>query len=206
MSHSRNKVPLGIVLQQAGLVSAEQVKQAPKQQAQDRSQKIGKILADRGYIDPQTADFFAERWFNLVEEKPKQPRGQYFRQAALLSTERIQIILHEQKQTKLMFGKLAISKGWLRQTTVNFFLRHLILGSSAKSEVDQTQQFYKASLLTDLDLKRERRSLSSYRFEIQAIGESKSQVANASSALLSLKTDNASRCVSASVLGREPRS
>ena len=137
MSHLRNKVPLGAVLQQAGLVSAERVKQALKQQAQNRnSQKIGKILAEQGHIHPQTADFFAERWFNIVEETPKQPIGQYFKQAALLNEEQIQIILHEQKQTELKFGELAIAKGWLKQTTVNFFLRYFISGSSAKFEVD----------------------------------------------------------------------
>ena len=51
MSHSRNKPPLGAVLQQAGLVSAEQVNQALEQQKQiDSNVRIGEILAIQGRI------------------------------------------------------------------------------------------------------------------------------------------------------------
>lgn len=125
MSYSRNKVPLGAVLQQAGLVSAAQVQQALKQQQQTNNNlKIGEILARQGQINSKTADFFAEQWFNLPKQ-PKQPIGQYLKQAALLNESQIQVILTEQKQTQQKFGELAIAKGWLKQTTVNFFLRYL---------------------------------------------------------------------------------
>ncbi|MBE9047161.1 tetratricopeptide repeat protein [Pleurocapsales cyanobacterium LEGE 10410] len=137
MSHSRNKVLLGAVLQQAGLVSAEGIKQALKQQAlNNNSPRIGEILTKQGHIDFKTADFFAERWSDLVLENPKQPIGQYLEQAGLLNKEQIQKILDEQKQTKLKFGELAIAKGWLKQTTVDFFLRYLTPVSSAKSEAN----------------------------------------------------------------------
>lgn len=157
MSHSGNKVPLGAVLQQAGLVSAVQVKQALKQQSQvGNNQRIGEILAAQGYIKPQTAEFFAEYWSNLIQEDPKQPIGQYLKQAALLNEQQIQVILDEQKKTQvkslgghqpetssngskqplppglinsplrsLKFGELAIAKNWLKQTTIDFFLRYL---------------------------------------------------------------------------------
>ncbi len=129
MSYSRNKVPLGAVLQQAGLVSAVQVQQALKQQQQQQQQtnnglKIGEILASQGRINSKTADFFAEQWFNLPQQ-PKQPIGQYLKQAALLNESQIQTILNEQKQTQQKFGELAIAKGWLKQTTLDFFLRYL---------------------------------------------------------------------------------
>ncbi|MGF1590674.1 MAG: tetratricopeptide repeat protein [Pleurocapsa sp.] len=125
MSYSRNKVPLGAVLQQAGLISAVQVQQALKQQQQTNSGlKIGEILASQGRINAKTADFFAEQWFNLPKQ-PKQPIGQYLKQAALLNESQIQIILNEQKQTQQKFGELAIAKGWLKQTTLDFFLRYL---------------------------------------------------------------------------------
>ena len=125
MSYSRKKVPLGAVLQQAGLISAAQVQQALKQQQQTNSNlKIGEILARQGRINSKTADFFAEQWFNLPKE-PKQPIGQYLKQAALLDESQIQAILNEQKQTQQKFGELAIAKGWLKQTTLDFFLRYL---------------------------------------------------------------------------------
>jgi len=126
VSHSRNQVPLGAVLQQAGLVSAEQVNQALKQQKQtDSNLTIGEILANQGGISSQTADFFAERWFDLVAEKPKQPIGQYLKQAALLNEQQVQAILAEQQNGKGKFGEIAIAKGWIKQTTLDFFLSHL---------------------------------------------------------------------------------
>jgi tetratricopeptide (TPR) repeat protein len=134
VSHSRNQVPLGAVLQQAGLVSAEQVNQALKQQKQtDSNLTIGEILAQDGKINPQTADFFAERWFGLVSEQPKQPIGQYLKQAALLNEQQIQAILVEQQSSRRKFGEVAIAKGWLKQTTLDFFLSHLKAESSPVS-------------------------------------------------------------------------
>jgi tetratricopeptide (TPR) repeat protein len=134
VSHSRNQVPLGAVLQQAGLVSAEQVNQALKQQKQTYGNlTIGEILALEGKINPQTADFFAERWFSLMKEQPKQPIGQYLKQAALLNEQQIQTILVEQQVSKRKFGEVAIAKGWLKQTTLDFFLSQLKAESSPVS-------------------------------------------------------------------------
>ena len=125
MSHSQDKL-LETVLQQAGLVSADQVKQAlEKQQKTKRSLRIGEILVAQGYIDARTADFFARRWSQLSLEKPPQPIGQYFKQAALLNESQIQAILKQQRQTKQKFGQIAIAKGWLKPTTVDFFLKYL---------------------------------------------------------------------------------
>jgi tetratricopeptide (TPR) repeat protein len=126
VSYSGNKVTLGAILQQAGLVSAEQVNQARKQQKQTNSSlTIGEILANEGKISPATVDFFAERWLSLVTEKPEQPIGQYLKQAALLNEQQIQTILVEQKSSQRKFGEVAIAKGWIKPTTINFFLTHL---------------------------------------------------------------------------------
>ena len=124
MSQPKQKVLLGTILQQAGLVTAKQVEQALKQQTRNRDRKIGEILVDRGRINPQTVDFFAEQWFKLAREKPKQPIGQYLKQAALLNESQIQAILREQQQTEQKFGEMAIAKGWIERKTINFFLRY----------------------------------------------------------------------------------
>lgn len=132
MSYSRNQATLGSILQQAGLVSAEQVNQAQKQQKQGKnSLTIGEILAQEGNISPATADFFAKRWSSLVAKKSEQPIGQYLKQAALLNEEQIQVILAEQENSKLKFGEVAIAKGWLKPATLDFFLTHLQAKSSS---------------------------------------------------------------------------
>lgn len=134
MPYSRNKPPLGAVLQQAGLVSAEQVNQALEQQKQiDSNLRIGEILAIQGRINPQTANFFAEAWEGAVAEQPKQPIGQYLKQAALLDEQQIQTILAEQKHSQRKFGELAIAKGWLKSATLDFFLRYLQPGMDLAS-------------------------------------------------------------------------
>ncbi|MEL6930049.1 MAG: tetratricopeptide repeat protein [Cyanobacteria bacterium J06600_6] len=126
VSHSGSKPPLGAVLQQAGLVSAEQISQALKQQKQiDSNLRIGEILAIQGRIAPETANFFAEVWDSAVAEQPKRPIGQYLKQAALLDEQQIQAILAEQKHSQSKFGELAIAKGWLKRPTLDFFLRYL---------------------------------------------------------------------------------
>ena len=135
MFHSQNKVPLGAILQQAGLVTAEQVEYALKQQQQAyQNLKLGEILAIEGKISSKTADFFAERWSTVRQEKPRLPIGQYLKQAALLNERQIQEILNEQKQTPQKFGELAIAKGWLKQTTVDFILRDLLFVPANKRD------------------------------------------------------------------------
>ena len=139
MSHSKDKILLGTVLQQAGLVSNDQVKTALIQQKQTGNNlRIGEILAFQGRIDPKTADFFAERWSTVTKEKAQQPIGQYLKQAALLNEQQIQEILKEQQQSKLKFGEMAIAKGWLKPATVSFFVKHLTPQSKSTLEVEQS--------------------------------------------------------------------
>ncbi|MCU0532859.1 MAG: tetratricopeptide repeat protein [Hydrococcus sp. Prado102] len=116
---------LGTVLQQADLVSSTQVKIALQEQSQSRDKRIGEILARRGWLKQETADFFAEQWPNLLSHRVRQPLGQYLKKAALLSDRQVETLLLEQKQTNLRFGELAVKRGWLKPTTIDFFLNYL---------------------------------------------------------------------------------
>ncbi|WP_299406934.1 hypothetical protein [Acaryochloris sp. IP29b_bin.148] len=115
---------LGMVLQQAGLVSAQQVEVALEEQ-HHAGRRIGEILASHGWLKQESADFFAEVWPWIQDQTWQEPLGQYLKQAALLDEAQIQAILREQRQTPLKFGTLVILKGWVRRQTVNFFLEHL---------------------------------------------------------------------------------
>ncbi|MEM6614336.1 MAG: tetratricopeptide repeat protein [Cyanobacteria bacterium P01_C01_bin.72] len=142
MSKFRNQVPLEAVLQQAGLISAEQVNHALERQKQIQSNlTVAQILAFEGKIDPKTADFFAARWSNLAVEKPKQPIGQYLKQASLLNEQQIETILDEQQRSNRKFGELAIAKGWIKQTTLNFFLSQFQGVDPAAAVEQQTETF-----------------------------------------------------------------
>ncbi len=134
--------PLGAVLQQAGLVSGGQVKVALQDQAHSPELRLGEIMVLRGWLKPETADFFAEQWPTLVSQKRKQPLGQYLKEAALLDEEQISAILSAQRKTRIRFGTLAALKGWIKQTTINFFVESL--APEPKSNLGQNQGRKKA--------------------------------------------------------------
>ncbi|MEH1767618.1 MAG: tetratricopeptide repeat protein [Nostoc sp.] len=121
--------PLGKVLQQADLISSEQVEIALKEQTQVAGLKLGEILVLHGWLKQETADFFSQEWPAFVEHKPKQPLGKYLEEAGLLDKHQITTILTEQPQNKLRFGELAVLKGWLKPTTIKFFLENFALES-----------------------------------------------------------------------------
>ena len=124
MSSFGKQLPLEVILQQAGLVTADDVREALLRQQQSNAD-IGEILASKGCISSQTARFFAEELPLLIQKKYKKPIGQYFKQAKLLTEDQIQLILQQQKETKLKFGEQAVIDGLLGQTTVDFFLKCL---------------------------------------------------------------------------------
>lgn len=58
--------PLGLVLRKAGLVSAQQIDLALQESSNLPKCNLGEILAIRGLINPQTANFFAETWPRIL--------------------------------------------------------------------------------------------------------------------------------------------
>ena len=117
--------PLGEILQLADLISIAQIEFALQEQIQNKNMRLGEILALQGWIKQETADFFAQKWSDLLNQKPKQPLGEYLKKAGLLDEYQVKTILCEQKQMGLRFGELAVQKGWLKPTTINFFLEHI---------------------------------------------------------------------------------
>lgn len=117
--------PLGQVLQQAGLISAPQLEIALRDQVEYSDLRLGEILALRGWIKQETADFFAEKWKVLINQ-PQKPLGFYFKEAALLDEEQVSVIISTQRigTTKIRFGTLAAIMGWIEPKTRDFFLEH----------------------------------------------------------------------------------
>ena len=125
--------PLGEVLYSAGLISKAQLDVALYDRANYQEMKIGEILNSRGWIEVPTADFFAEEWSDLAEQKEKYPLGFYLQKAALLNKEHVGSILMEQNQTSVRFGSLAVLKGLINQKTLDFFLYNLFPQEMNKS-------------------------------------------------------------------------
>lgn len=130
--------PLGEVLCEAGLISKAQLEVALYDRAHYQEMKIGQILNCRGWIEIPTADFFAEEWSNLAQQKEKYPLGFYLQKAALINKEHVGSILQEQNQTSVRFGSLAVLKGLIKQKTLDFFLGNLFPQEINKSSFIDT--------------------------------------------------------------------
>lgn len=123
-----NHKPLGQLLNEAGLITAHQIEIALQEQVEIPRLKIGEIFSLRGWIKQETADFFAEQWNLLLQEKQKRPLVYYLRQAALLDENQINLLLAKRQQSvpKLRFHQIAVQQGFITQQTIDFFLRNLL--------------------------------------------------------------------------------
>lgn len=130
---STNIELLGATLQKAGLISDSQIQVALVDREYNQELRLGEILAIRGWIEPQTADFFAEEWQLLLEQQNKYPLGFYLEKSGLLTPEQIALILQEQKKLWLKFGSVAMLQGLIKQNTLDFFLNNLFSLSSSSS-------------------------------------------------------------------------
>jgi len=116
---------LGEILREADLVTEAQI-QVALQDQQYSPLPIGEILVVRGWLQQETADFFAESWPRMVRTRDRRPLGYYLQQAYLLEEDQVQLILEEQRKLGVRFGSVAVLKGWLKQKTLDYFLEHLV--------------------------------------------------------------------------------
>lgn len=131
-SYERNK-PLGEILAEAGLISIYQVEVALTEQKKHKL-RIGEIFASHGWIKQETVDFFADKWSILLQKRRRRPLTFYLYAAGLLDKEQLIILKHKQIETntKIRLHDIALSLGYIRQETVDFFLKYLF-------EIDNSQ-------------------------------------------------------------------
>lgn len=125
MFNQKNKVLLGILLQNADLISDQQLETALETQSQYTQMKLGEILVLQEGIRAKTIDFFVNQWQELITQGQQFPIGYYLETAALLNEQQVRTILQEQKSNQEKFGTLAAKKGWIKQSTINFILDSL---------------------------------------------------------------------------------
>ena len=125
-------MPIGQLLQQAGLLSSEQVKETLQiQQFEQTHLRFGEIVARRGWLPQKTSDFFAEQLPQLKTERKKQSLGGYLKSAALLNEEQINAILQEQSRSSHTFGEIAVIKKWVKPETINLIVNYLPAGENS---------------------------------------------------------------------------
>ncbi len=128
LSKSAIHKPIGQLLCEAGLISAQQIEIALRQQTENPQLKIGELFALNKWIKQETVEFFVNRWYELLNQEQKEPLVYYFKEAALLTEQQIETLLYEQqyRKTKIRFHRLAVQKGLIGQRTVDFFVENLL--------------------------------------------------------------------------------
>ncbi|MDJ0581205.1 hypothetical protein [Crocosphaera sp.] len=116
---------LGEILRDADLITEAQLQTVLRDQQEYKDQKIGEILALRGWLKQETVDFFAEEWTSCLQQGPKYPIGEYLKQASLLKQKDIEYILELQQKIPVKFGEIAVHQELIKETTLNFFLDNL---------------------------------------------------------------------------------
>lgn len=116
---------LGEILREADLITESQLQTILQDKLNYRSYSIGELIALRGWLKQETVDFFAEDWKTYLKKGPQYPIGEYLKQAGFLDQEDIENILDQQKQLEMRFGEIAVAQGFLKPTTLHFFLNNL---------------------------------------------------------------------------------
>ena len=127
MTYQNKEISLGLLLQNAGLISENKLNDALETQKQYSDMNLGEILVLQAGIRAKTINFFVNQWQEMVWKGKQFPLGYYLCKADLLSIQQIEIILQEQQSNQQTFGVIAVHKGWIEQKTIDFFLNSLSL-------------------------------------------------------------------------------
>lgn len=123
-STSRYLQPIGQLMQQAGILSSEQVQSVLQEQHQHPERLFGEIVRQQGWAKPETIAFFLRSRHISNNRLTKQQRlGDFLTEAALLSEKQLLTLLSEQTTSGLRLGEQAIGRGWLQPQTVDWFLQ-----------------------------------------------------------------------------------
>ena len=125
--------PLGEILVEAGLITPYQIEIALTEQLKNNL-RIGKILANHGWIKQQTADFFAEQWSKIKESKPEKPLVFYLVESGLINVQQVNNLFKKSKNSPNQKGfyTLVVEEGYLKNITIEYFLTNLSNTSSPK--------------------------------------------------------------------------
>ncbi|MGB5713558.1 MAG: hypothetical protein WBM44_21940, partial [Waterburya sp.] len=83
MSNQKNKLPLGLLLQNADLISDEQLQNALDIQSKYPQMKLGEILVLQEEVKAKTINFFVNKWQEFLVQGQQFPIGYYLKNAAL---------------------------------------------------------------------------------------------------------------------------
>jgi exopolysaccharide biosynthesis WecB/TagA/CpsF family protein len=120
-----NYLPLGELLQQAGLLSPQEVRYFLRLQEQHHQYRFGEILVEQQRLRQTTINFFVNDFPQLVKTQDLAYNlrlGDYLDYAGLLDRHQIQTILRLQSQTSQKFGQIILEQGLINPRTLDWFV------------------------------------------------------------------------------------
>lgn len=120
-----NYLPLGELLQQAGLLSPQEIRYFLRLQEQHHQYRFGEILVEQQRLRQTTIDFFVNDFPQLVKTQDLAYNlrlGDYLDYAGLLDRHQIQTILRLQSQTSQKFGQIILEQGLINPRTLDWFV------------------------------------------------------------------------------------
>ena len=120
-----NCLPLGELLQQAGLLSPQEIRYFLQFQAHHHQYRFGEILVEQKRLRQETINFFVDDFPQLVRAQDLAGNlrlGDYLGNAGLLDQSQIDTILKLQSQTSKKFGQIILQEGLVNSQTLDWFV------------------------------------------------------------------------------------
>jgi hypothetical protein len=114
---------LGTMLKEAGFISEQDLEAILKYQEVYSKYRIGEIIVNRGLVKQETVEFFATD-FPKIKKTKNLRLGACLKRAGLLNDNQISFLLKQQNFYWMKFGKTAVSLGYIKQETLDFFKAH----------------------------------------------------------------------------------
>ncbi len=118
---------------EAGLLTQGQVKTAFSEQ-KVTGLRLSEFIVRKGWLKGQTVEFLMQKLLlrdkAFVQTDDKR-LGHYLVEAGLLTQVQVDTALSEQKESGLRLGELIVKKGWLKEQTVEFIIKEVILSQRA---------------------------------------------------------------------------
>jgi hypothetical protein len=124
-SDKETNFPLGTMLQQAGFISEDELDKCLQYQATYSGFRIGEILSRFNFVKKDTVEFFVED-FPRVKESKNMRLGACLKQAGILTDQQIENLLIQQNYHWTKFGRVAVSLGYIKKETLEFFKTYLM--------------------------------------------------------------------------------
>ncbi len=70
---------------------------------------------------------------------PQKPLGQYLIEAGLLNESQINVALIDQQVTGMRFGEIVVARGWMKEQTVEYLMKKVVVPERKRQEVRQRQ-------------------------------------------------------------------